>query len=132
MMNNIIADALTRIRNAALRKLEVATLLHSNTVVGVLTVLEKKEYISGFKVIEEKNNKKTIQVTLKYDDKEKSVINEIKRISTPGRRVYKHATELKSFKNGYGTIVVSTNKGVISNDEAYAANVGGEVLCTVW
>ncbi|MCB9097359.1 MAG: 30S ribosomal protein S8 [Arcobacter sp.] len=132
MMNDIIADALTRIRNAALRKLEVATLLHSNTVVGVLTVLEKKEYINGFKVIEEKNNKKTIQVTLKYDDKEKSVINEIKRISTPGRRVYKHATELKSFKNGYGTIVVSTNKGVISNDEAYAANVGGEVLCTVW
>lgn len=132
MMNDIIADALTRIRNAALRKLEVATLLHSNTVVGVLTVLEKKEYISSFKVIEEKNNKKTIQVTLKYDDKEKSVINEIKRISTPGRRVYKHATELKSFKNGYGTIVVSTNKGVISNDEAYAANVGGEVLCTVW
>jgi len=132
MMNDIIADALTRIRNAALRKLEVATLLHSNTVVGVLTVLEKKEYISSFKVIEEKNNKKTIQVTLKYDDKEKSVINELKRISTPGRRVYKHATELKSFKNGYGTIVVSTNKGVISNDEAYAANVGGEVLCTVW
>lgn len=132
MMNDIIADALTRIRNAALRKLEVATLLHSNTVVGVLTVLEKKEYISSFKVIEEKNNKKTIQVTLKYDDKEKSVINEIKRVSSPGRRVYKAATELKSFKNGYGTIVVSTNKGVISNDEAYAAKVGGEVLCTVW
>jgi small subunit ribosomal protein S8 len=132
MMNDIIADALTRIRNAALRKLEVATLLHSNTVVGVLTVLEKKEYISSFKVIEEKNNKKTIQVTLKYDDKEKSVISELKRVSTPGRRVYKSASELKSFKNGYGTIVVSTNKGVISNDEAYAAKVGGEVLCTVW
>jgi small subunit ribosomal protein S8 len=132
MMNDIIADALTRIRNAALRKLEVATLLHSNTVVGVLTVLEKKEYISSFKVIEEKNNKKTIQVTLKYDDKEKSVINELKRVSSPGRRVYKAASELKSFKNGYGTIVVSTNKGVISNDEAYAAKVGGEVLCTVW
>jgi len=79
-----------------------------------------------------KKQQKTIQVTLKYDDKEKSVINEIKRISTPGRRVYKNASELKSFKNGYGTIVVSTNKGVISNDEAYAANVGGEVLCTVW
>ncbi len=132
MMNDLIADALTRIRNAALRKLEVATLLHSNTVVGVLTVLEKKEYISNFKVIEEKNNKKSIQVTLKYDDREKSVINEIKRVSTPGRRVYKAASELKSFKNGFGTIIVSTNKGVISNDEAYAANVGGEVLCTVW
>jgi len=132
MMNDIIADALTRIRNAALRKLEVATLLHSNTVVGVLNVLQSKEYIEGFKVIDGTGNKKTIQVTLKYDDNENSVINEIKRVSKPGRRVYKNASEIKSFKNGYGTIVVSTNKGVIANDEAFAANVGGEVLCTVW
>ena len=132
MMNDIIADALTRIRNAAMRKLEVATLLHSNTVVGVLNVLLQKEYIAGFKVIDGQNNKKTIQVELKYDDNEKSVINEITRVSKPGRRVYKSASEIKSFKNGYGTIIVSTNKGVIANDEAYAANVGGEVLCTVW
>ena len=132
MMNDIIADALTRIRNAAMRKLEVATLLHSNTVVGVLNVLLQKEYITGFKVIDGQNNKKTIQVELKYDDNEKSVINEIKRVSKPGRRVYKNASEIKSFKNGYGTIIVSTNKGVIANEEAHAANVGGELLCTVW
>ncbi|KAB7885114.1 30S ribosomal protein S8 [Poseidonibacter ostreae] len=132
MMNDIIADALTRIRNAALRKLDVATLLHSRTVVGVLNVLQQKEYITGFKVIDGQNNKKTIQVELKYDDNEKSVINEITRVSKPGRRVYKNASEIKSFKNGYGTIIVSTNKGVIANDEAYAAKVGGEVLCTVW
>lgn len=132
MMNDIIADALTRIRNAAMRKLEVATLLHSNTVVGVLNVLLQKEYITGFKVIDGQNNKKTVQVELKYDDNEKSVINEIKRVSKPGRRVYKNASEIKSFKNGYGTIIVSTNKGVIANDEAHAANVGGELLCTVW
>jgi small subunit ribosomal protein S8 len=131
-MNDIIADALTRIRNAAMRKLEVATLLHSNTVVGVLNVLLQKEYIAGFKVIDGQNNKKTIQVELKYDDNEKSVINEITRVSKPGRRVYKSASEIKNFKNGYGTIIVSTNKGVIANDEAFAANVGGEVLCTVW
>ena len=132
MMNDIIADALTRIRNAAMRKLEVATLLHSNTVVGVLNVLLQKEYITGFKVIDGQNNKKTIQVELKYDDNEKSVINEIKRVSKPGRRVYKNASEIKSFKYGYGTIIVSTNKGVLANDEAHAANVGGELLCTVW
>ena len=132
MMNDLIADALTRIRNAAMRRLEVATLLHSNTVVGVLNVLLQKEYITGFKVIDGINNKKTIQVELKYDDNEKSVINEITRVSKPGRRVYKSASEIKNFKNGYGTIIVSTNKGVIANDEAYAANVGGEVLCTVW
>lgn len=132
MMNDIIADALTRIRNAALRKLEVATLLHSNTVVGILEVLQQKEYIEAYKVIDGENNKKTVQVTLKYDDNDNSVINEIKRVSTPGRRVYKGAEEIKSFKNGYGTIIVSTNKGVIANDEAHAAKVGGEVLCTVW
>ncbi len=132
MMNDIIADALTRIRNAALRKLDVATLLHSNTVVGILEVLQAKEYIDGFKVIDGSNNKKTVQVTLKYNDNEQSVINEITRISKPGRRVYKNASEIKSFKNGYGTIIVSTNKGVIANDKAFADNVGGEVLCTVW
>ena len=132
MMNDIIADALTRIRNAAMRKLEVATLLHSNTVVGIVTVLLQKEYITGFKVIDGQNNKKTVQVELKYDDNDKSVINEIKRVSKPGRRVYKNASEIKSFKNGYGTIIVSTNKGVLANDEAHAANVGGELLCTVW
>ena len=132
MMNDMIADALTRIRNAALRKLDVATLLHSRTVVNVLNVLLQKEYITGFKVIDGQNNKKTIQVELKYDDNEKSVINEITRVSKPGRRVYKNFSEIKSFKNGYGTIIVSTNKGVIANDEAFAAKVGGEVLCTVW
>ena len=132
MMNDLIADALTRIRNAAMRRLEVATLLLSNTVVGVMNVLLQKEYIAGFKVIDGQNNKKTIQVELKYDDKEKSAINEIVRVSKPGRRVYKPASEIKNFKNGYGTIILSTNKGIIANDEAFAANVGGEVLCTVW
>ncbi|PRM88891.1 30S ribosomal protein S8 [Aliarcobacter cryaerophilus] len=132
MMNDLIADALTRIRNASMRRLEVTTLLHSNTVVGVVNVLLQKEYIVGFKVIDGQNNKKTIQVELKYDDKEKSAINEIVRVSKPGRRVYKPASEIKNFKNGYGTIILSTNKGIIANDEAYASNVGGEVLCTVW
>lgn len=132
MMNDIIADALTRIRNASMRKLEVTTVLHSNTVEGILKVLEAKGYIESFKVVDGESNKKTIQVTLKYDEREKSVINELKRVSKSGRRVYNTAAELKNFKNGYGTIVVSTNKGIIANDEAFASNVGGEVLCTVW
>lgn len=132
MINDMIADALTRIRNASLRRLDVTTLLHSNTVEAVLNVLQAKGYIDSFKVVEGDNNKKTISVVLKYDDNGKTVINEVVRVSKPGRRVYKGYTELKSFKNGYGTIVVSTNKGVISNDEAYKAKVGGEVLCTIW
>lgn len=132
MLNDIIADALTRIRNASMRKLEATELLHSNTVEAMVNVLQQKEYIDSFKVEEGKGNKKTITVVLKYDDNNNSVINEIKRVSKSGRRVYKNSSELKSFKNGHGLIIVSTNKGVISNDEAFAANVGGEVLCTVW
>jgi small subunit ribosomal protein S8 len=132
-MNDLIADALTRIRNAAMRKLEVTTLIHSNTVEAVCNVLKEKEYIEDCKVVETENSpKKTITVTLKYDDNDNSVINEVKRISKSGRRVYKNASELKNFKNGYGTIIVSTNKGVIANDEAYKLNVGGEALCSIW
>ncbi|MFZ9659437.1 MAG: 30S ribosomal protein S8 [Arcobacteraceae bacterium] len=132
MMNDLIADAITRIRNAAMRKLEVTTLIHSNTVEAVMNVLKQKNYIESYSVEDIGNNKKTLKVVLKYDDNEKSVINEVKRESKPGRRVYKSATELKNFKNGYGTIVVSTNKGVVSNDEAYKLNVGGEILCSIW
>jgi len=133
MMNDLIADALTRIRNAAMRKLEVTTLIHSNAVVAVCNVLKEKEYIENCKVVETEGSvKKSISVTLKYDENDNSVINELKRISKGGRRVYKNASELKSFKNGYGTIIVSTNKGIMSNDEAYKLNVGGESLCSIW
>lgn len=132
MMNDLIADAITRVRNASMRKLDVTTLIHSNTVEAVLNVLVQKEYIESYNVEELATNKKTIKVVLKYDENENSVINEVKRISKSGRRVYKNASELKSFKNGYGTIIVSTNKGVVSNDEAYKLNVGGELLCSIW
>jgi len=132
MMNDLIADALTRVRNASMRKLEVTTLIHSNAVEAVCNVLKSKEYIEDYKVVDTDSVKKNISVTLKYDDNENSVINELKRLSKGGRRVYKNASELKSFKNGYGTIVVSTSKGVISNDEAYKLNVGGEVICSIW
>ena len=69
---------------------------------------------------------------LKYDERGRSVINEIKRVSKPGRRVYQGKDEIKRFKNGYGTIIVSTSKGVMSGIEASKAGVGGEVLCTIW
>ena len=132
MMNDLIADAITRIRNASMRKLDTATLIHSKTIESIVSVLKAKEYIEDFNVEDLGNNKKSIKVTLKYDDNENTVINEVKRLSKPGRRVYKNASELKNFKNGYGTIIVSTNKGVMANDEANKLNVGGEVLCSIW
>jgi len=69
---------------------------------------------------------------LKYDDNGRSVINEVKRISKPGRRIYRGKEAIKRFKNGYGTIVVSTSQGVLPNDEAYKRGIGGEVLCSIW
>lgn len=131
MLNDIISDSLSRIRNAGMRRLENTKLLHSKVVEALVRIFENKGYIESFDVIEE-DKKKFISVVLKYDEQGKCVINEIKRVSKPGRRVYKGKEEIKRFKNGYGTIVVSTSKGVLPNDEAYKVGVGGEILCTIW
>lgn len=131
MLNDIISDSLSRIRNAGMRRLENTKLLHSKVVEALVRIFEDKGYIESFDVIEE-DKKKFISVVLKYDEQGKCVINEIKRVSKPGRRVYKGKDEIKRFKNGYGTIVVSTSKGVLPNDEAYKVGVGGEILCTIW
>lgn len=131
MVNDLISDSLTRIRNAAMRRLNVATLMHSKSVEAVVGILADKGYVESFNVIEN-GNKKTINVVLKYDENGKTVINEMKRVSKPGRRVYKPAAEIKRFKNGYGTIIVSTSQGVLPNDKAFELGIGGEVMCTVW
>ena len=131
MLNDLISDGLTRIRNASMRRLETAKLLHSKVVEATLSILAEKGYIESYNVIEE-GNKKFINVVLKYDEYGRSVINELKRVSKPGRRVYQGKDDIKRFKNGYGTVIVSTSKGVMSGIEAHKAGVGGEVLCTVW
>jgi small subunit ribosomal protein S8 len=131
MINDLIADSLTRIRNAAMRRLDSTTLMHSKVVEAVVAILADKGYVESFNVVED-GVKKTINVVLKYDDKGRTVINEVKRVSKPGRRVYKGKDELKRFKNGYGTIIVSSSKGVLPNDKAFELGVGGEVLCTIW
>jgi len=131
MINDLISDSLTRIRNAAMRRLDATTLMHSKSVEAVVGILADKGYIESFNVVED-GTKKSINVVLKYDEAGKTVINEMKRISKPGRRVYKGASEIKRFKNGYGTIIVSTSKGVLPNDKAYELGIGGEVMCTVW
>ena len=131
MLNDLISDGLTRIRNAAMRRLETTKLLHSNVVEATLSILAAKGYIESYNVVEE-DKKKFINVVLKYDEHGRSVINELKRVSSPGRRVYKGKDEIKRFKNGYGTIIVSISKGVLSNEDAHKAGVGGEILCSVW
>ncbi|BCD45025.1 30S ribosomal protein S8 [Helicobacter suis] len=131
MVNDIVADSLTRIRNASMRRLEVTELYYAKIVESILEIFKARGFITNYRLIE-KDGKSFISVELSYDEKGRPVINEIKRLSKPGRRVYKQSRELKRFKNGYGVVVVSTNKGVITNEEAYKQNVGGEVLCSIW
>jgi small subunit ribosomal protein S8 len=131
MINDLIADSLTRIRNAAMRRLDSTTLVHSKVVEAVVAILADKGYVESFNVVED-GVKKTINVVLKYDENGRTVISEVKRVSKPGRRIYKGKDELKRFKNGYGTIIVSSSKGVLPNDKAFELGVGGEVLCTIW
>lgn len=131
MINDMIADGITRIRNAYMRRLEVTTLIHSRILEAVVDNLQKKGYIDSYNVVQD-GVKKSINVTLKYNEHNLPAITEIKRVSKPGRRVYKGKDEIKRFKNGYGSIIISTSKGVITNDVAHKEGVGGEVLCTVW
>ncbi|MDR3162977.1 MAG: 30S ribosomal protein S8 [Helicobacteraceae bacterium] len=130
-MNDVIADSITRIRNAAGRRKESTKLVFSKTVEAILNVLAAKGYIASYKT-DEADTRRYIDVFLKYDDSGRSVISEIKRVSKSGRRVYRSASQIKKFKHGYGTIIITTSKGVLSNDDAHNLNVGGEVLCTVW
>jgi small subunit ribosomal protein S8 len=131
MVNDLISDSLTRIRNAMMRRQDVTKLLYSKIVENVLKNFQEREFIENYKIVED-GNKKFINVNLKYNENGKPAINEIKRVSKPGRRVYKGHSELKKFKNGYGMMVISTSTGVISNEEAYKQKVGGEVLCSIW
>ena len=102
MMTDIIADSLTRIRNAAQRRLDVTTLLHSKTIEATVSIFVDKGYLESYKVKED-GNKKTIKEVLKYDENEKSVINEITKNSKPVRPVHQGKDDIKTFKNGYGT-----------------------------
>ena len=131
MMTDIIADSLTRVRNAAQRRLDTTTLLHSKTIEAIISILVDKNYLESFSVKED-GNKKTIVVVIKYDDNGYSVISEVKKISKPGRRVHKGRDDIRSFKNGYGTLIVSTSQGVLPNDEAFKRGIGGEVICSIW
>jgi small subunit ribosomal protein S8 len=131
MMTDQIADSLTRIRNAALRRLDTTILLHSNNIEAIVSILVAKGYLESYKVKEE-DNKKTIKVVLKYDENGHSVINEVKKISKPGRRVHQGKDAIKTYKNGYGTLIVSTSQGVLPNDEAFKRGIGGEVICSIW
>ncbi len=130
-INDPVGDMLTRIRNAQNRKLATVVTPASNLRANVLEVLQKEGYIRGFERHEISPGLAEIKIELKYHEGE-PVIRTIKRVSKPGRRVYSKIKDLPRPFNGLGIAVLSTPRGVMSDNEAREANVGGEVLCQVF
>ncbi|MDI9348428.1 MAG: 30S ribosomal protein S8 [Candidatus Symbiobacter sp.] len=135
-MSDPLGDMLTRIRNGQHAKMAVIKCPASNLHENVLTVLQREGYIRGFsKIVPEKKVKgqggQMLQIELKYFEGV-PVIREIKRVSKPGRRVYSQISDLKRVYNGLGIAILSTPSGVMSDNQARATNVGGEVLCEVF
>jgi small subunit ribosomal protein S8 len=121
---------LTRIRNAQLRRKSTVRVPASKLRERVLEVLKSEGYIRAYERFDLEGNKAEIEVSLKYHEGE-PVIRTIARVSTPGRRVYSSVGDLPRVANGLGISIISTPKGVMSDNQARAANVGGEVICTV-
>jgi len=130
-VNDPIGDMLTRIRNAQERGKSKVSTPHSKLRENVLNVLQGEGFIRGFAVVQTGSNKAEIEVELKYFDGA-PVIRELHRVSKPGRRVYVSVGSLPTVYNGLGISILSTPKGVMSDADARAQNVGGEVLCTVF
>ena len=126
-----IGDMLTRIRNAQMRSLSSVKIPASKVRAKILEVLKKEGYISDYKLSSDEKEKNSLSVDLKYDNGN-PVIKEIKRVSKPGRRIYAKADSIPTIQNGLGVAIVSTSKGIMSDNEARNQNIGGEIICRVF
>ncbi len=130
MLTDPIADYLTRIRNALLRGYKTVEIPASGIKKEITRILKEENYIEDYEFISD-NNQGKIKIVLKYADG-KPVINGLKRISKPGLRHYSTAEKLPKVLNGLGIAIVSTSKGVLTDEAARKENVGGELLCYIW
>ena len=131
-MTDSIADMLTRIRNANRVHFKSVDVLMSKTNVNIASVLKKAGYIDGYDVKKDSRGHDVLKVALKYPDSKRRVITDIQRVSKPGCRIYLKSGDIPKVMDGLGIAIVSTSKGVMTDEEAREANVGGEVLCNVW
>ena len=130
-MTDPIADMLTRVRNALAANKETVEVPSSNMKKAIADILLKEGYVSNVEFKEDGYNGKLV-ITLKYIGKKKPVINSLKRVSRPGLRVYSDVETMPKVMDGLGIAILSTNKGILTDKQAKAANVGGEVLCYIW
>lgn len=126
-----IGDLLTRIRNGQLRGMAKIQSPNSRQRVRVLDVLQQEGFIRGYAEVEFKSGRRELEIELKYHEG-RPVIRELKRVSTPGRRVYASVRDLKPHRSGLGLSIVSTPQGVMTDASAREKNVGGEIICRVF
>ena len=130
-MSDVIADMLTRIRNANDAKHQTVDIPASNMKKSIAEILSNEGYIKGYQVIED-GKQGTIRVTLKYGANKAKVIRGLKRVSKPGLRIYAGYEDMPKVMNGLGIAIVSTSKGLMTDKQARSLKVGGEVLAFVW
>lgn len=131
MSIDAIGDFLTIIRNGLMASKRSVVAPYSKLKFEIVKILKEEGFIKDFEIVEEEPNKKMVKVFLKYVDGE-SVIHEIVRKSTPGRRVYERASQMKFVIGKLGISIVTTNKGIMTNKRARELSVGGEVICSIW
>lgn len=131
MIHDPISDALTKIRNASRSHHPAVDVRFSGLSSRILDVLKQEGFIRAYKLVGETPAKKSIRVYLKYARKTPA-ITEVVRVSKPGARIYRKATELPRVLGGLGIAVVSTSRGIVTEHDAYKQRIGGEVLCYVW
>ena len=133
-MTDPIADMLTRLRNANQAYHDSTSMPHSKIKVGIAEILKAQGYISSFEVKDPSEGEvgKTLTITLKYGNNRERSIAGVRRISKPGLRVYAKSTGLPKVLGGLGIAIISTSKGLLTDSEANAKSVGGEVLAYVW
>ena len=130
-MSDVIADMLTRIRNANDAKHATVDIPASNMKKAIADILVEEGYVKGYQIIED-GKQGTIRVTLKYEGNKQKVLRGIRRVSKPGLRIYAGYEDMPKVMNGLGIAIVSTSKGIMTDKKARQLNVGGEVLAFVW
>lgn len=130
-MTDPIADLLTRIRNANQKAFEKLEVPHSHFKEDVVRILKEEGYVRDYRIIRD-GDRTILKIVMKYGEREKRVITRIERVSRPSRRVYVGSKDVPRVQGGMGVAVISTPRGVMTDRQARAANVGGEVVCYIW
>jgi len=130
-MTDPIADMLTRMRNALMASYETVNVPCSRMKVNIAKVLKAEGFIKNFKLIDDKKQG-IIKVYFKYDEKGEPILGGLKRISKPGCRIYTKGDRIPQVLNGYGVNILSTSKGVVTDNQAKKLGIGGEIICSVW